>query len=317
MDRRDFLKIAGAGIAASAVAPGFLPGSAFAGSAGGTQRPRLHLFSKVLQFLDYRELAESVAALGFDGVDLTVRSGGHVEPEHFERDLPLAVNAMKEAGLNCEMIVTKIVDAGNQRDFDMLALAQSLGVRSYRLGGLKYEKDTPPMVMVERYTEQLAALAEWNREIGITGMYQNHSGEGHFGASAWDIYLAVRDLDPNELGIQFDIRHAVTEGGRKWPDSVRLLQPHTRSLAFKDFIWAEVEGQWKLVNTPIGEGMVDFSRYFGMLKAAKTDLPVSIHCEYDLGGAEKGIREPAMPKEQILAAIRRDVAATEKLWDGA
>lgn len=317
MERRNFLKLAGGGIVASALATGFLSGTAFAGNAGGVPRPRLHLFSKVLQFLDYRELAEAVAALGFDGIDLTVRTGGHVEPAHFERDLPLAVSAMKEAGLSCDMIVTKIVGTDNPRDRDMLAMAHSLGISSYRLGGLKYEKNTPPMMMVERYTDQLAALAEWNREIGITGMYQNHSGEGHFGASAWDIYLAVRGMDPDELGIQFDIRHAVTEGGRKWPDSYRLLQPHMRSLAFKDFIWAEVEGKWKLVNTPIGEGMVDFKRYFGMLKEAKSDLPVSIHCEYELGGAEKGSKEPTMPKEQILAAIRQDVVATERLWAGA
>lgn len=317
MDRRNFIKATGTGMAAGILAPSFFVGSAMAGVTNGTKRPNLHLFSKVLQFLDYADLADAAATLGFDGLDLTVRPGGHVDPENFERDLPAAVGAMKNAGLECEMMVTKIVGTDNQRDYDLLALARSLGIRSYRLGGLKYDGDTPATEMVERYKEQLAALADWNREIGIAGMYQNHSGEGAFGAAIWDIFLAVKDLDPDALGIQFDVRHAVTEGGRNWADGFRLVQPYIRSLAIKDFIWAEVDGKWKLVNTPMGEGMVDFSRYFSMLKDAGMNYPVSVHCEYDLGGAEKGRREPTVPGEEILAAIRQDVVTTEKLWDEA
>lgn len=317
MDRREFLLAGGVGLAAGALGSGFMTGTASAGGSAGMNRPRLHLFSKVLQFLDYTELADAAYTLGFAGLDLTVRSGGHVDPENFERDLPAAVSAMKSAGLNCEMMVTKIVGTDNPRDRDLLALARSLGIKSYRLGGLKYDRETAPTEMVERYRDQLAALAEWNREIGITGMYQNHSGERAFGASIWDIFLAIKDLDPDELGIQFDVRHAVTEGGRNWADGYRLLKPYTRSLAFKDFIWAEVDGKWKLVNVPMGEGMVDFKRYFGMLKEAGINYPVTLHCEYDLGGAEHGDREPTMPKEEILAAIRQDVVMIEKLWPEA
>lgn len=317
MDRRNFLKASGTGLVASALAPGFWTGAALAGDSAGVQRPVLYLFSKVLQFLDYTELADAAVALGFDGLDLTVRPGGHVDPENFERDLPAAVSAMKGAGLECELMTTKIVGTDKQRDYDLLALARSLGVKYYRLGGLKYDGVTPAAEMVERYKAQLAGLAEWNREIGITGMYQNHSGEGAFGASIWDIFLAVKDIDPDALGIQYDVRHAVTEGGRNWADGYRLVKPYIRSLAFKDFIWAEVDGKWKLISTPMGEGMVDFSRYFSMLKEADIKYPVSLHCEYDLGGAEKGRREPTMPKEDILAAIRQDVVMTEKLWEEA
>ena len=314
MERREFLKLAGVGVAGSTLMSGLAPGSVLAGEPGGMRVPGIHLFSKCLQFLDYQELALTAAALGLQGLDLTVRSGGHVEPENFERDLPAAIKAMNEAGVSCEMMVTRIVNTNNQRDYDLLALAHSLGVRSYRLGGLRFDPEISPVESVERYKDQLASLAEWNREIGITGMYQNHSGEGHFGASIWDIYLASKDLDPDALGIQFDIRHAITEGGRNWPDGFRLIKPQIRSLAFKDFKWAEVGGKWKLVNTPIGQGMVDFKRYFGMLKDAGMNYPVSLHCEYDLGGAEKGKKDPTMPREQILAAIKQDVSAVKTLW---
>lgn len=314
MDRRKFIQTAGGGVFTASLFPGLLAGDGPGISRDSSGQPALYLFSKAIQFLDYREMAQAAAAMGFSGLDLTVRPGGHVEPDRYDRDLPAAVSAIKDAGLDCEMMVTKIVGTDDRRDYDLLALARSLGIKSYRLGGLKYDGETPGLETVERYKDQLAALAEWNREIGITGMYQNHSGEGAFGASIWDIFLAVKDLDPDALGIQFDVRHAVTEGGRNWADGYRLLQPYIRSLAIKDFIWAELGGKWKLVNTPMGEGMVDFSRYFGMLKESSLDYPVSVHCEYDLGGAEKGRRDPTMPREQILAAIRQDVVTIKKLW---
>src|SRR6185437_11041776 len=37
-------------------------------------------FSKHLQFLEGPELAQTAAGLGFDGIDITVRAGGHIEP---------------------------------------------------------------------------------------------------------------------------------------------------------------------------------------------------------------------------------------------
>jgi sugar phosphate isomerase/epimerase len=276
--------------------------------------PEIHLFSKCLHFLDYDELAPASAGLGFDGLDLTVRPDGHVEPENFKRDLPAAIKAINDAGISCEMMVTNITGTQHQLNFDLLKLAHSLGVKSYRLGGLKYKAGVPAMESLKRYTAQLAELAEWNREIGITGMYQIHSGEWSFGASIWDIYLATKDLNPDELGIQFDVRHATTEGGRNWPDAFRLVQPQIRTLAIKDFKWAIVDGKWTLVNTPIGEGMVDLKRHFRMLKDTGTLYPITLHVEHDLGGADKGKKNPTMPKEEILAAIKYDLDMVRKIW---
>ncbi len=317
MDRRKFLKTAGTSIAGSALLSGLAASTVLAANTGGMILPSLHLFSKVLQFLDYAELPDAAAALGFDGLDLTVRPGGHVDPENYERDLPAAIRAVEEAGLSCEMMTTNIVSTENRRDFDLLALARSLGVKSYRMGGLRYDESIHPTKSVEQYGRQVAALAKWNGEIGITGMYQNHSGEARFGAAIWDLYLVLKDLDPNEIGCQFDIRHAVTDGGLMWPDSFRMIRPHIRSLVFKDFKWAIVDGKWRMFSTPIGEGMVDFSRYFRMLKDAGMNYPVSLHLEYDLGGAEKGRRELTKPRSEILAAIGQDVDTVKRLWNEA
>ncbi len=315
MDRRKFLSAVGKGVIGGALIPGPLVGTAQAREASDMKLPNFHLFSKVLQFLDYPELMETTAALGFSGLDLTVRPGGHVDPENFEQNLPAVISAMNEAGLSCEMMVTNIVSTDNRRDYDLLALARSLGVKSYRMGGLRYDESIHPTKSVEQYGRQMAALAEWNEDIGITGMYQNHSGAERFGAAIWDLYLVLKELDPNYIGCQFDVRHATTDGGLMWPDSFRLMKPHIRSLVFKDFKWAIVDGKWRFVSTPIGQGMVEFGRYFRMLKDAGMDYPVSLHLEYELGGAEKGKRELTEPKSEILAAIKQDVDTVKRLWN--
>ncbi len=314
MDRRDFLKITGSGILGSTLVSGLAQSTVLAGETGAMNLPNLHLFSKVLQFLDYPELAETAATLGLNGLDLTVRPGGNIDPENFERDLPAAIRVMNDAGLNCEMMVTNIVGTRNQRDYELLALARSLGIKAYRTGGLRYKENIHAMTSVEQYSEQLAALGEWNREIGITGMFQNHSGEKRFGAAIWDLYLVLKDLDPDYMGCQFDIRHATTDGGLMWPDGFRLIKPYIRSLVFKDFKWAMVDGKWRMLSTPIGQGMVDFNRYFRMLKDASMNYPVSLPLEYGLGGAEKGRRELTRPQSEVLAAIKQDIDTVRKLW---
>ena len=316
MDRREFLQMTGTGIVGGTLASGLAAGTAHAVETGSMKQPELHLFSKVLQFLDYEKLAETATALGLNGLDLTVRPKGHVDPDNFERDLPAAIRAINDAGLVCNMMVTNIVSVENQRDYDLLSLARSLGVKSYRTGSLRYKPNIPVMNSIEQYRDQLAALTEWNREIGITGMFQNHSGERRFGAAIWDLYMVLKDLDPDFMGCQFDIRHAVTDGGLMWPDSYRLIKPYIRSLVFKDFKWANTDDKWRMTSTPIGQGMVDFNRYFRMLKDTGTNYPVSLHLEYGLGGAEKGRTELTVSEAEVLNAIKHDVEMIISLWNG-
>src|SRR5512145_3233560 len=73
--RRDFLSVAGVAGAAALV-----PGESWSAEAPATAasaRPlAVSVFTKHLQYLDHRALAETVAEAGFDGIDLPVRAGG-------------------------------------------------------------------------------------------------------------------------------------------------------------------------------------------------------------------------------------------------
>src|SRR5437660_9705930 len=57
------------------------------------------IFSKHLQFVEGDELAVTAAGLGFDGVDITVRGKGHIEPATVAKDLPALVGTLRKHGL--------------------------------------------------------------------------------------------------------------------------------------------------------------------------------------------------------------------------
>ena len=121
--RREFLESAAAGAAALAA------GRAFAAEAGPAAAVSVSVFSKHLQYLDYRALAETAAEAGFDGIDLTVREGGHVLPERVRDDLPKAVEAARAAGIAVPMITTTIVSARDTHAAAVRETAGRLGVR--------------------------------------------------------------------------------------------------------------------------------------------------------------------------------------------
>ena len=132
MNRRDFSKtmaVAGAGLAAGSINPGLL-----GKPAGSGDRLEVHLFSKHLQFLNYKDSADAVAEMGFDGLDLAVRPKGHVLPENATEDLPKAVEAIKAAGLKTAMFVSRITSAEDAVGIKSLEVAAKLGFKHYRFG---------------------------------------------------------------------------------------------------------------------------------------------------------------------------------------
>ncbi|UCH61776.1 MAG: sugar phosphate isomerase/epimerase [Fidelibacterota bacterium] len=266
----------------------------------------LCIFSKHLQFLDYDAMAETAAEIGFDGVDLTVRPGGHVLPENVERDLPRAVKAVRQAGLEVNMMTSRITDPDDPQTVSILKTAGRLGIGYYRMGYLKYKEELGVVQTLESYKPQLRELAGLNEKYGIHGAYQNHSGT-RIGGPVWDVWLLIKDLDPRWVGCQYDIRHAVVEGGISWPLGLKLLGSHIKITAIKDFYWAKVDGVWKVQNCPLGEGMVDFKTYFKMVNELRIEGPVSIHFEYPMPAESEGKLSLEQRRQKTVTVMKRDL----------
>src|SRR5205807_1446591 len=201
------------------------------------------IFSKHLQFVKGEELVKTAAAMGFDGIDLTVRKGGHVEPERVKQDLPPLVALIRANGLEAPMVTTDIVDVETPFAEDILKTLAELGIRQYRWmpsGGFKYTAAEPYPAQLERFKARIAKVAALNGRYNIGAMYHTHSGVNLVGASIWDLYILLKDFDPKTVGINYDVGHATIEGGTGgWINSFRITGPHLRGIAVKDFVWAK------------------------------------------------------------------------------
>jgi L-ribulose-5-phosphate 3-epimerase len=306
--RRDFIQKA-------AFAAGTLPFLSFSNtpaSSAAAALPPILVFSKHLQFLDYPEMAEKAKEIGFDGIDLTVRPGGHVLPERVKTDLPKAVEAIKKAGLQPLMMTTAVEDAKGTDEI-VLRTAAEQGIKYYRMNWYKYSENESMPASLEKFQKQVAALSQLNNKLGLVGCYQNHAGK-LIGASVWELYQLLQKADTKSMGLQYDIRHATVEGGMSWENGVRLLHPYIKVLAIKDFVWAHEKGKYVVKNVPLGEGMVDFATYFRLLRQYNVQVPISMHYEYDLGGAEHGSKTPSVDKQVIYDAMKRDLKKVKELW---
>jgi sugar phosphate isomerase/epimerase len=277
---------------------------------------KISMFSKHLQWLDYENMARVAAEIGLDGVDLTVRPQGHVLPENVEKDLPKAIEAVKKTGLNIYMIATAIVDADDPFTDRILKTAGSVGIHHYRTGWMHYDDKRPVEENISLVQEKLSKLAKLNEKYSISGEYQNHSGIGsegiYFGGALWDLAGVLKNINSPWIGSQYDIYHATDEGASTWPIALKLISPWIRSIDIKDFKWVEKDGKSKTESVPLGEGMVDFKHYFSMLKELNIQVPVSLHCEYPLGGAESGANQLTMKEEDVISAMKKDLALLKK-----
>ncbi|WP_372755026.1 sugar phosphate isomerase/epimerase family protein [Mariniflexile sp.] len=312
--RREFAKISALGLAS-------IPLMSFQNDINPTdsslpERLNVHLFSKHLQFLDYNDMSAAAADMGFDGIDLTVRPKGHVLPEQVETDLPKAVEAMKKYGLNIQMMSTNVWDAKNLVQKTVLETASKLGFTHYRSAWLTYPENKSIKESQALFAKQAKELELLNEKFGIVGGYQNISGK-YVGAPIWDLIPILEGTKNKFLGSQYDIRHAVIEGGESWELGLRVIQPFINSIVLKDVKWGVVNGKWEPINVPCGEGMVDFKRYFSLLKAYKINVPVSLHVEYDLGGAEKGLTKISIDKKEVLKRIKKDLDFLQDAWKNA
>ncbi len=272
MSRRQFLS------RTLAAAPVVALATAEAAAAGPGKPPAVCLFSKPLQSMDCKTLAGACKAAGLDGVDLTVRPGGHVEPGRVDTDLPAAVDAMRAEGIDVTMITTKYTDIKGPNVSGVLARAAALGIPYVRIGSHQYDAHGAIAPQVARFTEELRALAAVAEKAGITLGYHNHSGGNNFGAPVWDLCEAIESVNSPRLGSNFDIGHATVEGAFSgWEINARRIAPHVKMVAVKDFVWEKNKPVW----VPLGEGRVDTTLGLALLREAGSFTgPVSIHIEY-------------------------------------
>ncbi len=294
LSRRQFVLTAAAAGAAIA-----MPAQVLA--AKQKNRYKFCAFSKYLHTLSFDELADGIASAGFDGVEVTARATEScIHPDHAAEELPRLKDALAKHNLEIMILTTDVLSSDGPNVQSMLRAAVGVGIKYYRIGFFRYDLKKPIPPQVDAWRPVFRDLAAMNREIGITGLVQNHSGADMLGATVWDLDILMQDIPKNEIGCVFDIRHAATEAGEAWPVYFDLMKPHLDAISVKDFRWNGRKSQ----HVPFGEGQVD-PKYFKMLQQTDFAGPVSVHVEY----------LPKGSAQENLEALKTDFATLRKMLD--
>ena len=261
----------------------------------------LCVFTKPFNSLSFDELADKIAAMGFDGIEAPIRPGGHIEPEDVTEKLPLLNASLEKAGLKITVLTSDINSASTPLSRSVLETAAELGIKRFRMQYFRYDRKAEVLKQIDGWRKEFDGLAEFCRKTNIQALYQNHAGAHYMGSVLWDLQRVLQDIDPKQIGVAYDIRHAVAEGGLSWETTWRMIQRHVEAIYVKDFQW---QGD-KVLNVPLGEGRVPKS-FFDMIRKAQFEGPISLHEEY------LDHKKPELVPDH-LAAIKKDLATLNTL----
>lgn len=294
LDRRRFLA-ATASLASGVIGSTVVTSSAKAETQHNNGGHKLCVFTKPFNSLSFDELADRIAEMGFDGIEAPIRKGGHIETEAIADELPKLVEALKKRNLDITLVASDINDPEAPITETFLRTLGTLGLKRYRMKYFYYDQDLPLQHQFDEWNARLKQLAAMNHDFGIQGLYQNHAGTKYLGSSIWDLREAMKGINPADLGVAYDIRHATVEGANHWPVTFKAIRPQIEFVYVKDFDWINK----KVKNVPLGEGMVK-SSFFEMLADSGYTGPISLHEEY------LNHRDPKLVPDH-LAAIKKDV----------
>jgi L-ribulose-5-phosphate 3-epimerase len=273
----------------------------------------LYFFTKALQWLPLSDVAKVTQDLGFTGVDLPVRSNGFFDIDEIKTKLPSVVRDCANLGMEIPVLTTDMTLAKKENWEEFLKTLAGEGILNYRMGYLPFTSKNI-MGELKSLNGQMKPIADLHARYGVCGHYQNHAGN-RIGGSVWEIYHLLDGINPDQVGIQFDLRHATVEGYQSYETVFHLVSDKIRSFDLKDFVWGKnPRGTGEVpINVLFGEGNVNFRLLLEHPRFNHSTMPKIIHAEYDLGGAEHGRKDPTMDAKQILATIAKDVTAYHQL----
>ncbi len=256
------------------------------------------VFSKVYQELklNFEQSAEITAEAGLDGIDCSVRPKGEILPERAADDMPLYAEALARHKVQMLLITTAILDTKSPNAESILRTAKKLGIHYYRIGYWQHKPEVSRNVLVDNIKAQLRDLAAMNREIGVCAVYQNHSSRNKAKAYAGDdlneMYDIMKDFDPAQIGVAFDLGHAIITHGDEWTSHFERLKPHIKIAYIKDVKRGEGFLQF-------GHGEFGKTDFFSRLRKINYSAPFSMHIEFEWAGKGNPKTREALVKTLI------------------
>jgi L-ribulose-5-phosphate 3-epimerase len=302
--RRKFLQVSSAAAGAMGLRqPAALAEPAASGSFKGT----ICFFSKPVPQLNWRELGQNAKQAGFDGVDLTVRPGGHVLPERVEADLPRAIEAIRAEGLATPMITTALLSADDPAAEPTMRAASRLSIPYLKPGYYQWHFVNVRSEL-EEAGKNLRSLVDLAAKYGIQIGYHNHNG--YIGAAVWDMAGVIEPMDPARCGFYFDLGHATVDGGTNgWKVGTNLVLPRLKMIGAKDFLWTKTAPhEWRADACPMGQGMAPWKEFLEILAKSDFHGPISLQQEFTIPGAadRQGIAISRAAIPQVMESAKEN-----------
>lgn len=254
----------------------------------------LAVFTKSFQDRSIPEVCRIFKEIGADGLDLTVRPGGHIDPKDVVKELPPAVRAAKEAGLKVHFLTTSITDA-DETARKLLATAADLGINRVKLGYYRYKKFGEMAREMDAVKKRIAGVAKLAKQFGVLPCVHIHSGN-FIPSHGTHLYELIKDFAPDRVGAYVDPQHMTKEGGVDgWRQGLDLLAPWIALSSMKNFVWEKAQrdkqGQqrWRTINVPVADGIAPVPDFIAALHRLGYYGVISMHSEYKGGHSFKSL----------------------------
>ena len=227
MDRREFLTLSAATVAASAMAK-----PALAQTPGMTGwKNHLDAYSRTLHWLRTPgEVAKACHEIGNTTIDLTVRPyPGHVQPDKVRTDLPVFVNGLKREGITVTKIAMDVADVNTPHTEAMLDTASSLGIHHTWWRGLTFDWSLGYQKMMDGQKPRVEALAKMLAKYNFKACY-------HPGGGFTELLDLCRGFDPRHISIQYDTGNFGQFNQGTLANQIRIGGPYIGSFVFKDYL---------------------------------------------------------------------------------
>jgi sugar phosphate isomerase/epimerase len=291
LDRRMFLsRSAQFGLSAVAV-PGLVAAvgresGAATSSAGQTPKvDKFCAFTESFQEWPIPKVCEKFREIGLDGLDLTVRPGGHIQPEDAAAKLPDAVKAAKQNGVQISMLTTGITDADKSAEV-ILEKCAEFGIGKIKLGYFQYKTFGSLLSTVDDARARISRVAALAQKYNVLPCVHIHSGP-IIPCSGAVAYLLFRDIKPGEVGAYVDPMHMTVEGGLDgWRQGLDLLSPWIAVSSVKNSLWVkggrDKAGQqkWEMKKCPVADGMAPIPDFMNTLRKIGYGGLFSLGSEY-------------------------------------
>ena len=265
------------------------------------------LFTDNLADLTIRDACRAAKQAGFDGLDLTLRPGGHVPPENAATGLAAAHAIADREQIIIAMVSTGITAVDSPHAEAVIASAHHR-IRNFKLGYWRYEPFGNLAAQLDVARRKLEGLVRLCTRYGIRPCVHIHSGPILSNSSM--LYLLLKDFSPGEVGAYVDCMHMSAEGALSgWEMTLDLLAPWIALVGVKNYVLQptrrDTHGQqrYAMEYVPLADGIAPLPQFFQRLRELRYDGVVSFHSEYK----KRTSRRPPLTTAQLLEQSAADL----------